>query len=88
MLWTFVHKWGDSAPRSLFSAKVAVTQFTCDRGLSLDEIAAYLGIKCDTVFKGIERQNMPAYKVGNLWKFNRAESMFGFAVELHLLSTK
>lgn len=40
-----------------------------NRWLSVDEIAAYLGIKRDTVYKWIERKNMPAHKVGRLWKF-------------------
>ncbi len=44
-----------------------------DRWLSVDEIAAYLGVKRDTIYKWIERKNMPAHKVGSLWKFKRQE---------------
>jgi excisionase family DNA binding protein len=44
-----------------------------ERWLSLEEIAAYLGIKRDTVYKWIDRKNMPAHKVGSLWKFKRVE---------------
>jgi excisionase family DNA binding protein len=44
-----------------------------DRWLSVDEIAAYLGIKRDTVYKWIERKQMPAHKVGRLWKFRKDE---------------
>ena len=44
-----------------------------DRWLSVDEIAVYLGVKRDTVYKWIERKSMPAHKVGRLWKFRRAE---------------
>jgi excisionase family DNA binding protein len=44
-----------------------------DRWLSVDDIAAYLGIKRDTVYKWIERKSMPAHKVGRLWKFRRHE---------------
>ncbi|WP_419587908.1 methylation-associated defense system helix-turn-helix domain-containing protein MAD1 [Thiolapillus sp.] len=44
-----------------------------DRWLSVDEIAAYLGIKRDTVYKWIERKQMPAHKVGRLWKFRKEE---------------
>lgn len=40
-----------------------------NRWLSVDEIATYLGVKRDTVYKWIERKNMPAHKVGRLWKF-------------------
>ncbi len=40
-----------------------------NRWLSVDEIAAYLGVKRDTIYKWIERKSMPAHKVGRLWKF-------------------
>lgn len=43
------------------------------RWLSVDEIAAYLGVKRDTVYKLIERKKMPAHKVGRLWKFQARE---------------
>jgi excisionase family DNA binding protein len=42
-----------------------------DRWLSVDEIAVYLGIKRDTVYKWIERKKLPAIKLGRLWKFRR-----------------
>ena len=42
-----------------------------DRWLSVDEIALYLGVKRDTVYKWIDRKQMPAKKVGRLWKFKR-----------------
>jgi excisionase family DNA binding protein len=44
-----------------------------DRWLSVDEIAAYLGIKRDTIYKWIERKNMPGKKVGRLWRFKQDE---------------
>ena len=44
-----------------------------DRWLSVDELAGYLGIKRDTVYKWITRRNMPAHKVGRLWKFRKEE---------------
>ncbi|MFC1652493.1 helix-turn-helix domain-containing protein [Planctomycetota bacterium] len=44
-----------------------------DRWLSVDEIAEYLGIKRDTVYKWISKDRMPAHKVGRLWKFKAAE---------------
>ncbi len=44
-----------------------------DRWLSVDEIAAYLGVKRDTVYKWIDRKRMPAHKAGRLWKFKMAE---------------
>ena len=44
-----------------------------NRWLSVEEIAAYLGVKRDTVYKWIERKAMPAHKVGRLWKFRKDE---------------
>jgi excisionase family DNA binding protein len=44
-----------------------------DRWLSVDEIAAYLGIKRDTVYKWIDQKRMPAHRVGRLWKFKKEE---------------
>ena len=40
-----------------------------DRWLSVDEICSYLGIKRDTIYKWINEKNMPAQKIGRLWKF-------------------
>ena len=39
----------------------------------LDEIAAHLGIKRDTVYKWISEKSMPAHRMGRLWKFQRTE---------------
>jgi len=46
---------------------------TEDRWLSVMEIAEYLGVRRETVYKWLERKNMPAHKVGRLWKFKRDE---------------
>ena len=44
-----------------------------DRWLSVDEIAAYLGIKRDTVYRWISERNMTGHKIGRLWKFRKEE---------------
>ena len=44
-----------------------------ERWLSVEELAAYLGIKRDTVYKWIARRKLPGHKVGRLWKFRRDE---------------
>jgi len=41
--------------------------------LSVEEIAAHLGVNRDTFYKWIERKKMPAHKVGRLWKFLASE---------------
>ena len=44
-----------------------------DRWLSVEEISTYLGVKRDTVYNWISERNMPASKVGRLWKFKKNE---------------
>lgn len=44
-----------------------------DRLLSAEEIASYLGVKRDTVYKLIDRNGLPAVKVGRLWKFRQQQ---------------
>jgi excisionase family DNA binding protein len=50
-----------------------MSKVSSDRWLSVDEIAAYLGVKRDTIYKWIDRRKMPAHKVGSLWKFKKDE---------------
>lgn len=40
---------------------------------SVQEVADYLGIKQDTLYKWIQRKDIPAHKVGRLWKFKLSE---------------
>lgn len=44
-----------------------------DRWLSVEEIAAHLGLKRDTVYKWVRLKGMPHHKVGRLVKFQRDE---------------
>lgn len=44
-----------------------------DRWLSVDEIASYLGIKRDTVYRWANEKQMPAHRMGRLWKFKKDE---------------
>lgn len=44
-----------------------------ERLLSVVEVAAFLGVKRDTVYKLIDRNGLPGVKVGRLWKFRREQ---------------
>ena len=44
-----------------------------ERWLSVEEIAAHLGVNPDTIYKWIDRKTMPAHKLGRLWKFLASE---------------
>lgn len=41
--------------------------------LSADDIAGHLGVTKDTVYTWIAEKNMPAHKIGRLWKFQASE---------------
>lgn len=46
---------------------------TQERWLSVEEIAAHLGVNPDTIYKWIDRKKMPAHKLGRLRKFLASE---------------
>lgn len=44
-----------------------------ERWLSVQEIAKYLGISKETVYRWLEKGKIPAHRVGKLWKFKTSE---------------
>ncbi len=44
-----------------------------ERWLSVEEIADHLGVNRDTIYKWIERKQMPAHRLGRLLKFQVTE---------------
>ena len=44
-----------------------------DRWFSVDEICKHLGISSDTIYRWIDNFNMPAHRMGRLWKFKKNE---------------
>ncbi len=41
--------------------------------IGLAEIADYVGVSKDTIRNWIKSSDMPAHKVGRLWKFKKSE---------------
>ena len=44
-----------------------------DRWLSVEEIRIYLGVTKDTVYKWLHERNLPAHKIGRLWKLKKED---------------
>lgn len=44
-----------------------------DNYIGLEEIATYLGVKSATVRTWIKTKELPAHRIGKLWKFKRSE---------------
>jgi excisionase family DNA binding protein len=44
-----------------------------DRWLSVQEIAHYLGISKETVYRWLDSKKIPAHKIGKQWKFKTNE---------------
>ena len=41
--------------------------------VSVDDIAAHLGVAKDSIYRWIDKRNLPAHRVGRLWKFKISE---------------
>lgn len=46
---------------------------TEDRWMSVDEIAQYLGVSKETIYRWLDRGSIPAHRIGKLWKFKSSE---------------
>jgi excisionase family DNA binding protein len=46
---------------------------TAEPWVSVDQIAAHLGVTRDSIYRWIERKSLPAHRVGRLWKFKVSE---------------
>ena len=44
-----------------------------DCWIGLEEAANYLGVKKETVRNWIKKTDIPAHKIGKLWKFKKSE---------------
>ena len=44
-----------------------------EKWISLEEAANHLGVTKDTIRNWIKKTDIPAHKIGKLWKFKRSE---------------
>lgn len=40
---------------------------------SVDDVARHLGVAKDSLYRWIDRRNLPAHRIGRLWKFKLSE---------------
>ena len=40
---------------------------------SVEEIAKHLGVSKETIYRWLEREKIPAHRIGKLWKFKPSE---------------
>jgi len=40
--------------------------------MSIKEASAYLGVSADTLYKYVSEDKIPAFKLGNRWKFKKS----------------
>lgn len=44
-----------------------------DKWIGIEEAASYLDVTRDTIRNWIKKKDMPAHKIGKLWKFKKSE---------------
>ena len=56
-----------------FFRGVFMSDINTDSWIGINEAADYLGVTKDTIRNWIKKSEMPAHKIGKLWKFKRSE---------------
>lgn len=46
---------------------------TVEPWLSVEEISSHLGVSKETIYRWLEREAIPAHRIGKLWKFKATE---------------
>ena len=50
-----------------------MTENYTDSWIGVEEAAAYLGVNKETIRNWIKKTDIPAHRIGKLWKFKRSE---------------
>jgi excisionase family DNA binding protein len=59
--------------RPLPSASSLASGQTVEPWVSVDDVAAHLGVRKDSIYRWIEHRGLPAKKIGKLWKLKLSE---------------
>lgn len=51
----------------------AILMTTSEPWVSVEDLAAHLGVARDSVYRWIDGRGLPAHKIGRLWKFKLSE---------------
>ena len=60
-----------SSPR--WKLRIVMSDNTIEKWSTLKEVQEHLGVGRETILQWIAKKNMPAYKMGRLWKFKLSE---------------
>lgn len=50
-----------------------LTSEKTERWLGVEEIATHLGVSKETIYRWLDRERIPAHRIGRLWKFKPSE---------------
>ena len=50
-----------------------MSDINIEKWVSLEDVSRHLGVSKDTIYRWIKRRQLPAHKIGRLWKFKRDE---------------
>ena len=50
-----------------------VYEMVSDVWIGIDQAASYMGVSKETIRSWIKKTDIPAHKIGKLWKFKRSE---------------
>jgi len=48
-------------------------QMSTEPWVAVDDVAKHLGVAKDSIYRWIDRRDLPAHKIGRLWKFRLSE---------------
>lgn len=51
----------------------SINEQVVEKWVTLIDVQEHFGVDCETILQWIAKRNMPAYKVGRLWKFKFTE---------------
>lgn len=53
--------------------RAVASMTTAEPWVSVDAVAAHIGVAKDSVYRWIDAKGLPAHRVGKLWKFKLSE---------------